>query len=137
MRYFLQNHLRCTNLILHNFWHESVQPTSPFMNHLVQTGTCERQQTFSPFSAFLIPDFSTTTNINFMNKISAVAEMGDRLATGGRKVGGRCGPFRGRVGSPSNTTRALLYPRGSLAPTALATRACRQSPFLRPLTGSD
>jgi len=39
------------------------------------------------------------------NKSSAVAEMGDRLATldMGRKVGGCCAPSAGRAGSPSNT----------------------------------
>jgi len=56
------------------------------------------------------PDVPMTLQIgaagsNTADKSSAVAEMGDRLATTdmGRKVGGCCAPFRGGAGYPSNT----------------------------------
>jgi len=49
----------------------------------------------------------------FLNKCSAVAEMGDRLATidMGRKIGGCACPFwEGGAGSPCNTMRPGLRP---------------------------
>jgi len=54
---------------------------------------------------------------HIVDKSSAVAEMGDRLATVdmGRKVEGCCVPFRGEAGSPSNTM--LCGPRPAYLPS--------------------
>ena len=57
---------------------------------------------------------------SLIDKSSAVAEMGNRSATVhmGRKVVGCCGPFRGGIGSPSNTMspgpRLTSVPSGTL-----------------------